>query len=374
MFLLLYLIPFESVRISGAINEAFLMAQDYVRNHILLSLIPAFFISGAISVFFSKQAVVKYLGSRANKAVSYAIASVSGSVLSVCSCTIIPIFGSIYKRGAGLGPAMTFLYAGPAINVLAIILTARVLGWELGLARVAGALIFAVVIGLVMSLLFRREEEKRGAADEFDLNMQSDEKPPVQVILFFTVMLLILVSLSWTRDDSMALWNTVYSIKWYLSAGFFIVLILILLKWFVKRELADWMSETRRLVIDMVPLLFTGILLAGFFLGRPGHEGIIPAAWIELSVGSNSLLSNFIASMIGGLMYFCTLMEVPVLDGLMGSGMNKGPALALLLAGPSISLPHMLVVHKFLGLKKTAAYVTLVIILSTIAGMIYGNI
>ena len=372
--LIFYFVPFESAKIMDAVKEGFLMLSDYAKHHMLFSLIPAFFISGAIGVFFKKGAVIKYLGVKASKIKAYAIASVAGSVLSVCSCTIIPIFGGIYKKGAGLGPGIAFLYAGPAINVLAIILTARILGWELGLARIIGAVVFAVLIGFMMSVIFEKGERKRQENLNIPEEVESREKSTGLTVFFFAVLFGILIFAGWERDDSIKYWNMIYALKWPAVSALIAVLGITLALKFTKDEIGMWLWETRRLIIDMMPLLFAGILLAGFFLGRPGYEGLIPSEWIISLVGSNSAASNAAAAVLGGLMYFCTLIEVPILQGLMGSGMHKGPALALLLAGPSISLPHMLVARKILGTKKTAVYIVFVVILSAIAGMIYGII
>lgn len=372
-FVLLYVIPLEGVRIRSAILEAFLMLQEYAREHVLFCLIPAFFIAGAISIFISKEAVIKYFGAKANKILAYGVASVSGSILAVCSCTVLPMFAGIYSRGAGIGPATAFLYAGPAINVLAIILTARVLGFEMGIARAVGAIAFSVIIGLLMSVFFK---DKPGADEELMTPESAVGKGRSlgQNALYFLVLVLILIFAAWARPkEAVGLWNAIYSIHWYLTGGALIALCIMLFAWFRKDEISDWVFSTWVFAKQILPLLFAGVLVAGFLLGRPNSDaGIIPSRFVVVLVGGNSLFSNFFASIAGAFMYFATLTEVPILQGLLGSGMGKGPALALLLAGPALSLPNMLVIRSVMGMKKTIVFVTLVVVLSTMVGWFYG--
>ncbi|PKL92961.1 MAG: hypothetical protein CVV21_01045 [Candidatus Goldiibacteriota bacterium HGW-Goldbacteria-1] len=371
VFLIFYFIPVESVQLKNAIMEALYMTQDYARQHVLLCLIPAFLIAGAIAVFIKSNAVLKYLGAKANKFVAYTVASVSGSVLAVCSCTVLPLFAGIYKRGAGIGPATAFLYSGPAINVLAIILTARVLGLELGIARIVGAVVFSVIIGLLMQLIFSKEEEKR--MEEFVNADNSEESMPAwKLISYFAVMIAILVFLNWGKDENMYVWNLIYRAKWIISGVLIGVLAFMVFGWFKKDEIKEWGKESWGFAVQILPLLFMGVLAAGFLLGRPGHEALIPSSWIVSLVGGNSIWSNLFASVAGALMYFATLTEVPILQGLIGAGMGKGPALALLLAGPALSLPNMIVINSIMGLKKTAVYIGLVVIMAALTGMLYG--
>lgn len=373
VFLVFYFVPFDSIKVKNAIMEAMYMAQDYARQHVLLCLIPAFLIAGAIAVFIKSDAVLKYLGAKANKFVAYAVASISGTILAVCSCTVLPLFAGIYKRGAGIGPATAFLYSGPAINVLAIILTARVLGLELGIARIIGAVSFSVIIGLLMQLIFKKDEEKR-QEDFADANEPEKGKPAWKLILYFAVMIAILVFLNWGKDENIPIWNMIYNAKWIISGVLIIVLVLMVIGWFNKEERVEWVRESWGFAVQILPLLFMGILAAGLLLGRPGHEALIPSKWIVSLVGGNSIWSNLFASVAGALMYFATLTEVPILQGLIGSGMGKGPALALLLAGPALSLPNMIVINSIMGLKKTAVYIGLVIVMATLTGMLYGYI
>jgi len=374
IFLGTYYIPWDSALIRQSGLEAFMMLQEYARQHVLTCLIPAFFIAGAITVFVSQAAVLKYFGATANKFLSYSVASVSGTVLAVCSCTVLPLFAGIYSRGAGIGPATAFLYSGPAINVLAIILTAKVLGWQMGLARAIGAISFAVITGLLMAFIFRKDDAKRQTGEIFLPNEDTKVRPLWQDTLYMLTMILILIFASFARPtaDDGALWRFVFSAKWYLTVGLIIVLAVMLKKWFVKEELKGWMEATWGFSKQILPLLLGGVLVAGFLLGRPGHPALIPEHYIQALVGGNSLWANFFASIVGALMYFATLTEVPILQGLIGSGMGQGPALALLLAGPALSLPSMIAISSIMGIKKTAVYCVIVVILSTIAGMIYG--
>ncbi len=375
VFVTLYFIPFTNAKVSRSLLEAFYLLQEYVREHVLLCLVPAFFIAGAIANFVSQGAVIKYFGAAANKVISYAVASVSGTILAVCSCTVLPLFAGIYKKGAGIGPATAFLYSGPAINVLAIILTARVLGLEIGIARAVGAIVFSVVIGLLMHVIFLRDEKKRKVDSGFVSPLEDEnERPLWQTALFFFSLIAIIVFLNWTRDERMPLWNSVYRAKFFITGAFLIFLLYMILAWFKKEERKEWVDSTWGFAKQILPLLFAGVIAAGFFLGRPGHEGIIASEWISRLVGGNSLRANFFASLVGALMYFATLTEIPILQGLLGSGMGYGPALALLLAGPALSLPNMLVIRSVLGTRKTIVYVVLVVIMSTFSGMLFGEL
>lgn len=399
VFLGLYFLPIDLPRFQGAIIEAFKLSKWYAREHVLLCLVPAFFIAGAIGVFVSQNAVMKYFGPKAHKALSYGVASVSGTILAVCSCTVLPLFGGIYMRGAGLGPAIAFLYSGPAINVLAIVLTARVLGWQLGVARAVGAIAFSVVIGLLMHLIFLKEERAK-AAQVQDVYIGDDDgkdRPLWQTALYFLSMVGILVFANWARPPATeGFWFAVFRAKWVLTALCGVALA-VLMRGFARRELADWYSQTWGFAKQILPLLFMGVLAAGFFLGSPESKdaGMVPNVWIQALVGDSpsALLSmlgrpegthiqwletiwplwtNFFASFTGALMYFATLTEVPILRGLLDSGMGKGPALALLLAGPALSLPNMLVINSILGPKKTLTFIGLVVVMATITGMVFG--
>jgi len=373
-FLACFYLPVESMRFNNAIFEALALVKWYAREHVILCLLPAFFIAGAISVFVSQASVMKYFGAKANKFLSYSVASVSGTILAVCSCTVLPLFAGIYKRGAGLGPAIAFLYSGPAINILAIILTARILGWQLGLARAVGAVLFSVVIGLLMHLIFLKEEHRRHASGDLEIGEIKEARPLWQTIIYFFSMVAVFIFVNWGKPlaGDTGIWSFIYTSKWWITGFFSIVLAFSLVRWFKKDELKGWASVTWAFALQILPLLLGGVLLSGFLLGRVGHEGVIPSRFVEMLVGGNSLRANFFSSVVAAFMYFATLTEVPILQGLIGSGMGKGPALALLLAGPALSLPSMLVLRSIMGTKKTVVYVALVVIMATISGMAFG--
>jgi uncharacterized protein len=376
VFAACWFLPTGSERLWGAIQESLSLVKWYAQEHVLLCLVPAFFIAGAISVFVSQGAVMKYLGPKAKKVVAYPVAAVSGTILAVCSCTVLPLFASIHKRGAGLGPATAFLYSGPAINVLAIILTARILGPELGIARAVGAISFAVIIGLLMHLIFRKEEAARQAEGAVVMPDEQKGRALWQDGLYFAAMVGILVFANWGKpaDGETGVWAAIHSAKWIVTGVLGVVLLGSIVSWFKKDELTSWVDSSWTFAKQILPLLLGGVLVAGFLLGGPGgsERGLIPNSWIEQAVGGNSLQANLFASVVGAFMYFATLTEVPILEGLIKSGMGKGPALALLLAGPALSLPSMLVIRSVMGTKKTVVFVGLVIVLSTIAGMAYG--
>ncbi len=376
VFAAAWFLPVGSERFMGAVHESLTLVRWYAREHVLLCLIPAFFIAGAISVFVSQSAVMRYLGPQARKVVSYPVAAVSGTILAVCSCTVLPLFSSIHKRGAGLGPATAFLYSGPAINVLAIILTARVLGAELGIARAVGAVSFAVIIGLLMHFIFRKEEAARAENAPMALPPEDDERTLTQNGLYFLAMVGVLVFANWGKPAAgdAGVWATIYSAKWVVTGLFGAALAWFIWRWFDREEMADWTEESWGYAKQILPLLLAGVAVAGLLLGGPGggDQGLIPKHWVEQAVGGNSLQANLFASVAGALMYFATLTEVPILEGLLKSGMGKGPALALLLAGPALSLPNMIVIRSVLGTKKTAVFIGLVVVLSALAGFVYG--
>lgn len=418
-FLLCFYLPVEAIgnsqRLRNAFFESLYLVRWYAQEHVLLCLIPAFFIAGGIAVFLSQDAVMKYLGPKANKILAYGVASVSGTILAVCSCTVLPLFAGIYRMGAGLGAATAFLYSGPAINILAIILTARILGLKLGIARAVGAIFFSLIIGLLMEFIFRGEElEKIEAQASMD---ESEVKRPLwQSMLFFAVMVGILIFANWAKPAEMSsIWATLYLAKWWITGLLGIALAIILVVWFKlnsakvvlasvvtavlafqfselpmipfaagviglswltstnKDEAGEWFAASWDFAKQILPLLFIGVVIAGALLGRPEEEALIPSEWVTQAVGGNSFLSNFVAAFAGAFMYFATLTEVPILQGLIGNGMGQGPALALLLAGPALSLPNMLVIRSVMGTKKTVVFVLLVIVMATFTGLIYGT-
>ena len=430
IFAAVFFMPLQSIRFTTAIDATLDLVQWYAREHVVLCLLPAFFIAGVIAVFVSQSSVLKYFGANAKKWLSYTVAAVSGGILAVCSCTILPLFTSIYKRGAGLGPAVAFLYSGPAISVLSIILTARILGLEMGIARVIGAVLFSVVIGLAMAFIFRKEEK---AKQEQQMNIipAPENRPMWQTAFHFFTLVLILVfaNLGAPASNDTGLWQTLFIYKWYV-VGVLSVLLCGSLVWILKlkvvwvllgaiitassailsnsfipnekliplvpmlvaitclsvvllldknnEENRDWLFSSWGFAKQIMPLLAVGVVTAGFLLGSTHDDtslaGIIPNEWIQWAVGGNSLLPNFLASFTGAFMYFATLTEVPIIQGLLASGMGKGPALALLLAGPSLSLPSMLVINQVLGFKKTVVFVVLVIAMATVSGWVFGNL
>lgn len=431
IFAMAFFLPIESARFNTAIAATFDLVKWYAREHVVLCLLPAFFIAGVISVFVSQGSVLKYFGANAKKWLAYTVASVSGTILAVCSCTILPLFSSIHKRGAGLGPAIAFLYSGPAINILAIILTARILGFEMGLARTIGAVVFSIVIGVSMSLIYRKEERIK-REEQMNIVVPPEKRPMWQTMFHFFTLVAILVFANWGKpanDITSGTWFIIWSYKWYIT-GFFSLLLMFSLIYILKinwkwvllaatatagsaflatvliadsklaplvpmlvgivalsiitlydkndSENREWTLSAWGFAKQILPLLAVGVITAGFLLGSTHDEtkiaGVIPNEWIEWLVGGNSILSNFFAAIVGAFMYFATLTEVPILQGLINSGMGKGPALALLLAGPSLSLPNMLVIRGVIGTKKTLVYIVLVVVMASISGMIYGSL
>lgn len=375
-FLVAYYVPWNHEIIRQAGLEAFMMLREYARQHVLTCLIPAFFIAGAIAVFVSQASVIKYFGAQANKILSYSVASVSGTILAVCSCTVLPLFAGIYSRGAGIGPATAFLYSGPAINVLAIVFTARVLGWQLGLARAIGAIVFAAVIGLSMHFIFRKEDEQRAAGAMHLPEEEDTGRSLAQEAMFMLVLILILIFAAFAKpsSDAAMVWQTIFNLKWIVTGILLVILGFILYSWFKRDEMRQWVDSTWDFMKQIFPLLFAGVLFAGFFLGRPGHPALIPEHYVAELVGGNSVWANLFAALASALMYFATLTEVPILQGLLGSGMGQGPALTMLLAGPALSLPNLIVIGSVMGWKKTGTFAFIIVVLSTIVGMFYGAI
>lgn len=412
-FVAIFFMPAGTERFDNAVLEAFRLTHWYAQEHVILCLLPAFLIAGAMSVYISQGSVMRYLGPSASKPVAFSVASVSGTLLAVCSCTVLPLFGGIYRRGAGLGAAVAFLYSGPAINIMAIVVTAKVLGAEIGFARAIGAIGFAIVIGTIMHLIYRREEAERSVSNARGFGGDDADKPVGIIALFFALMVGILVFANWAAAENDA-WMVIHHLKWPITAGLAAALGgLLVWRWgwpprhllllaiivaviaavapgipelpFVigigglmliatlREEDREWPVQSWDFARQILPLLLAGVFVAGFALGRPGHEGMIPSEWVAAAVGDNSLLSTVLASVLGALMYFSTLTEVPIVEALMGSGMGKGPALALLLAGPALSLPNMLVIRTILGTQKTLVYCALVVVMATITGFIYGN-
>lgn len=417
-FTAIYALPLSTLAwldwrpVAFAAYEGAALLQWYAREHVILCLLPAFLVAGGMAVYIPQAVVLKHLGADANRAIALGVASVSGTVLAVCSCTVLPLFGGLYKRGAGIGPAVAFLYTGPAINVIAIVLTAKVLGFQLGLARAVFAIGFAVVIGLLMHLIFGRNAAGAGFKALPDADFRA-----ANALGLFGAMMAILVFANWAAvsAEDQSLWAAVAAVKWWLAGGFGVVMAAVLvlgygwrpaplllvaavvagLAWLVPSQpqlafvaglvglvmvalksgddAADWMAESWGFAKQILPLLLAGVFVAGSLLGRPGEEGLIPGSWIALAVGGESLQANLFASLVGSLMYFATLTEVPIVQALRGSGMGEGPSLALLLAGPALSLPNMLAIRSIMGTERTAVYVALVVVMATLSGIAYGS-
>jgi uncharacterized protein len=423
VFLLAYFLNFTDPNIQRAIMDAFYMLQWYARNHTLACVVPAMFIAGAIASFLSKETVLRHLGPKANKVEAYSVASVSGTVLAVCSCSVLPMFAGIYRVGAGLGPASAFLYSGPAINVMAIFLTARVLGYDLGIARVIGSVSFAVIIGILMAWIFRKDEEKREAVFLQLPDPPTPRRNLLQTALFFASMIGFLVFSDWANPSQTIIekidgtklqvavqlettnlvrvqveepvgafkkgqkleipvdeiqartpatpegyeWaNWMYIHRWYFAFGCLASTLLMIAGWFDKAELSDWMGQTWGFAKSIIPLLFGGVFVTGFV------GALIPEEAVAQWVGGDSFIANMVASVIGAMWYFATLTEIPILETLIGLGMGRGPALSLLLAGPALSLPSIAVIYTVIGLKKTAVFVGLVVMMSAVVGMVFG--
>jgi len=431
VFAAVFFLPLESGRFTTAISATLDLAKWYAREHVVMCLLPAFFIAGVISIFVSQGSVLKYFGANARKWISYTVASVSGAILAVCSCTILPLFSSIYKRGAGLGPAVAFLYSGPAISILSIVLTAKILGFEMGLARAVGAILFAIIIGLIMSFIYRKEEKVK-KEEQMHITLPPEKRPLWQTSFHFFTLVLILVFANWgapSAGDTTSAWYYLFTYKWFITGALALLLCYSLIhilkinwRWVLagavvttasaflanayvspaklapmvpmitgiisislmtlfdkkNEENREWTLSAWAFAKQILPLLAVGVVTAGFLLGSTHDKvsiaGVIPNEWIQWAVGGNSLLSNLFASVVGAFMYFATLTEVPIIQGLLASGMGKGPALALLLAGPSLSLPNMLVIRGVMGTKKTIVYVSLVIVMATFTGLLFGSL
>jgi hypothetical protein len=421
VFALAYYLPLADPQVTAAVLEAFKLLQWYARNHTLACVVPALFIAGGITTFLSQAAVMRYLGPTSNKLASYSVASVAGVVLAVCSCSVLPMFAGIYHLGAGLGPASTFLYSGPAINVLAIFLTARVLGFELGLWRAVGAIVFAVLVGLGMHTLFRSEEQEKVAAAAQLPEPDGTARPMWQNASLLAAMMAFLLFSDWFNPGDAVVRLTaggeirgvvlqemhdevmiqvqetaqgaragervtlskaeiagievaqgwvmdVYHVRWYLAGLMGLAVALMTWRWVDRDEFRTWMDHTWDFAKLLVPLLFGGVFVVGFI------SALLPDRQIAMLVGDNSLSATLIASVVGAFFYFATLTEVPITQALIEHGMAKGPALALLLAGPALSLPNMLVLFKIMGVKKTAAFSMIIVIAATLTGLIYGRL
>ncbi len=332
-------------------NVGLQSVQEYLALHVLLCLIPAFFLAGAIASLFSKESVLKYFGADAPKYISYSVAAVSGCLLAVCSCTVLPLFAGIFKRGAGIGPATTFLFSAPAINILAIVYTAKILGYDIGAARAVAAILLSIAIGLVMALLYERKVVEHKGIKTFN-----SEEHSHTVYLFLLLLAILIV------PEIVKSWTYLALIEIPLIA----ITVYLTFKWYTREERASWMQETWFLVKMIAPLLLIGVFFAGIIVE------ILPSEIVVKYVGGGTITSYFIASVAAALMYFSTLTEVPIISALTVLGMGRGPALAMLLAGPALSLPNMIVISRIMGVKRGLSYIALVVVAAMISGTIFG--
>ncbi|MGP8321536.1 MAG: permease [Methanosarcinaceae archaeon] len=339
---LLFLAGFETLR-------------EYLALHVLMCLVPAFFLAGAVASLFSRESVLYYFGADAPKYISYSMASIGGVLLAVCSCTVLPLFAGIYKRGAGIGPASTFLFSAPAINLLAIVYTANILGFDIGAARALAAVIISIIIGLVMAAVFRKNDQTK--VKSMAAMTGSEIKPAHQAGLFALLIAILVLG----GIISTWMWRGI------IIGPLVLITVYVSKKWFDDEQIHDWMYETWDLTRKIVPFLLVGVFFAGMILQ------LFPSDLVVRFVGGNSINSNLTASVAAALMYFATLTEVPIIDSLTKLGMGTGPVLSMLLAGPALSLPNMIVISRVVGIKKATVYITLTVILSTAAGFMAGN-
>lgn len=413
----IFFLPIASAEVTAAVGQGLRLTQWYVREHVILCLLPAFLIAGSMAAFIDKASVLRYLGASSKPTTAYGVGAVSGAILAVCSCTILPLFAGIYRMGAGLGPAISFLYAGPAINVLAVIMTGRILGAELGLVRAIAAVVLSIIVGLLMATIFdRAAKDPSKVVPKMVLPEPEAARPLSHLVALFGLLILILVAANWSAPpESEGAWAAIHAAKWSVTAGAALALGLVLWRWFsvsgpglaivvlltsasafvvgqhpelpfmvgmaglcVVLQLShdagrEWVSQSWGYAKLITPLLVAGVFVAGLLLGSESDRGLVDPERIQELVGGNGLLANLGASVVGAFMYFATLTEIPILKGLLNAGMGEGPALALLLAGPALSLPSMLVIRSVLGTKRTAVYVLIVVVLSTLAGLLYGS-
>ncbi len=352
--------------------------MDYLSAHVLTCLVTAFFISGAISALVSKGTIIKYFGAKTKKWLSYGVASVSGTILAVCSCTILPMFQGIYKRGAGIGPATTFLFSGPAINILAIVLTASVLGLDIGIARAVSSISMSIIIGLIMAAIFERGKNgEPSGVTPLVAQVEADAGARPKWISPVFLGLLVAILLIGANGGIDLLYRL--AIVYFLTIAVAVILIF----HYTRDEVKNWGQETWWVVKKIFPVLLIGVFVVGLIGGiaanfTQAHDATTAVGELTRPyLGDNSLSACLLASVIGALLYMPTLLEVPLIGTFFGysSGlMGSGPALSLLLAGPALSLPSMIVLVRMLGWKKAGTFIALVVIVSTIIGMLYGAV
>ena len=340
--------------LGSAVYQGWLGLVDYLSAHVLFCLVPAFFIAGAINGLIDSQSILKYLSGKTKKWLAYLIAVTAGFLIEVCSCTILPLFAGIWKKGAGLGIAVTLLYAGPAFNIVAIILTGQRIGWEFSVVRFVLSVIFAILVGLIMEVVFGngREDGNLQVAVE-DTNQLKGSKN----IWFWGTMLAILIVGTAPINSNL---------RYALIFPLVLLQTVMTFSWLSKEKRGAWWKETLKFVRQIVPLLLVGVFLAAAL------TQLIPKERFQALASQNNLLTNFVAVMFGALAYFPALVEVPIAENFMKLGMNKGPLMAYMLADPVLSLQGLLVIRKLIGTKKMLVYACSIIILTTMAGLIYG--
>ena len=333
--------------------------KDYIALHVVTCLIPAFLLAGAMVTFISRETIIRYLGTAARKVTSFGLASVSSFFVAACSCTVIPVSSGIYYGGAGIGPAFIILWVAPAANILALIYTGAILGGQMVAVRIAAALVMAFVVGTVMSMAFLHEESTR--ASSFVAN-------PGERIMSRKDVILILLIVADLLAPNYLIRSGPYLHKVYVWAAGMVVIAIY--TYFTKsgEEILAWLKETWWFVRIILPLLLLGVFIVGVV------GAILPERWIQNWLGGSGIEASFLATMIGAISYFATMTEAPFVDKLMSLGMGKGPALALLLTGPGLSLPNWLAIGRVFGVKKAVVYVITIIILGTFVGWFAGNV
>ena len=333
--------------------------KEYVALHVITCLIPAFLLAGAMITFISRDTVIRYMGFEAKKSVAFPLAAISGIFLAVCSCTVIPIAAGIYRRGGSIGPAFILLWTAPATNLLALIYTGAILGMDVAAVRVVAAVSTAFIVGLVMMYAFAGEEKERSSAKDHSVQqgrIMGREDIVILILLLLTLLLPNYLGVGGPYLHKVAI--------------FLVALGVTLAYVYSKKEtdeIKEWLHETWWFVRLIFPMLMVGVFIVGII------GAILPEDWITNYLGGSGISPTFLASLIGAVSYFATLTEAPFVHTLMELGMGKGPALALLLAGPGLSLPNMVVITRVFGFKKAAIYITITVILATIAGFVAGN-
>ncbi|MEO0093354.1 MAG: permease [candidate division WOR-3 bacterium] len=345
--------------IKDLILAGLLALKDYIATHVLTCLVPAFLLAGAMVTFINREAILEYLGEKANKLKSFSLASIASFFVAACSCTVIPVSSGLYYSGAGVGVAFIVLWVAPAANILALIYTGSILGSKMIITRIVAALIMAFVVGFVMTLFFAKEKRAESVPTQ-----PTGEKKGIIKKSDFIFLILILLSLL-LPNYLVRTGSYFYKVLvWLIFTG---IMVIYGLKVIAKERLLDWLQETWWFVKVILPLLLIGVFVVGV-IGK-----ILPENWIRNWLGGNGVVASFLATMIGAISYFATMTEAPFVHTLMKLGMGKGPALALLLTGPGLSLPNWLAIARVFGIKKSLVYVPTIVILGTLVGWFFGN-